>query len=538
MRLEYDALNALQKSAFRINSFVLDTIQALVDRDIYIGKIPAVRPIEVPAFPYGADFDTSKATEEESMRIKDWKRMASSIHSQNAKQMSRRIQFVRTLSIAEQFKKEDSLWFVWQNDFRGRKYPTTSFLSPQSSSYAKALLEFADALPVENEEQLNHMLHHGANCFGLDKIAIEDRVLAMWMRADEVKAIARDPIGNLDLWGYTDDPWGYLAFCEQFAGFLEEGYGYKSRLITYFDGSTNGLQHFSAALRDPVGGLATNLIPGERPQDLYQRVANRVIERMKAELPDTIAQQWLDFGLDRSGCKRQVMTMPYGSTSYSCRDYTQQYIIDRMEKGHEVPDAWRNDIFTPTTYGSNHIWESIGEIVTGAREAMDWIRQCARKVARENLPLIWTSPSGFIVHQHYPETKSRRINTTIDNTLVKPSIREEDWSRVDVNRMVNGSAPNLVHSLDAAAMTFTILKCKDLGIRDFAMVHDSYGTHAHHAPALNAMLREAFVEMYLSCDPLDDFRNACRTSVKDLPPAPKKGDLDITGVLDSKYFFA
>lgn len=538
MRLEYDALNTLQKSQFRINQFVLDTIKGLTEREIYIGKIPSVSNVEIPAFPYASDFDTKDANEEQKRKIKDWKRMASSIHAQNNKLMSRRIQFLRTLAIADQFAKESTMWFVWQNDFRGRKYPTTTFLSPQSSSYAKALLEFADALPIDSEGALDHFLHHGANCLGLDKLSLEDRILGVALRQDEVKAIARDPIEHLDLWMDADDPFGYLAFCKEYAGFLEEGFGYLSRLITYFDGSCNGLQHFSAALRDPIGGLATNLIASEKPQDIYQMVANRVVDKFKSQLPDTLAQQWLDFGLDRKGTKRQVMTMPYGSTSYSCRQYTQQYIMEAIENGKAVPDDWRDDIYAPTTFASNAIWEAIGETVQGARVAMDWIRKCARMVARENLPLIWTSPSGFTVFQHYPDMKQRRIQTTIDNVLIKPTVREEDWSKVDVNRMVNGSAPNLVHSLDAAAMTFTIIKCAAEGIRDFAMVHDSYGVHAHHAPTLNAKLREAFVEMYSSCDPLEDFRQACLKSVSGVPEAPSKGDLDITEVLNSHYFFA
>lgn len=538
MQLEYEAINALQKSQFRINRFVLDTIKALVDRKIYIGKIPSVAGIEVPPFPFPEDFDTAAATPEQNRKIKDWKRMASGIHAQNAKLMSRRVQFVRTLSIAEQYASHDALWFVWQNDFRGRKYPTTTFLSPQSASYSKALLEFSNGLPIENEEQLNHFLHHGGNCLGLDKASLSDRILGAALRQDEVKEVARDPLGALELWMDADDPFGYLAFCKEYAGFLEEGWGFKSHMITFFDGSCNGLQHFSAALRDPVGGLATNLIPSETPQDIYQMVANRVIEKFKKDLPDTLAQQWLDFGLTRSGTKRQTMTLPYGSTSYSCRSYTQQYIMDRMEKGDPVPDEWKDDIYAPTTYASNHIWEALGETVQGAREAMDWIRKCARLVAKENLPLIWTSPSGFQVFQHYPVMKANRINTAIDNSLIKPTIREEDWDNVDVNRMVNGSAPNLVHSLDAAAMTFTIIKCVEDGIRDFAMVHDSYGVHAHHAPQLNKRLREAFVEMYSSCDPLEDFRQACLKSVPNVPPAPAKGDLDLQGVLDSDYFFA
>ena len=38
------------------------------------------------------------------------------------------------------------------------------------------------------------------------------------------------------------------------------------------DGSCNGLQNFSAMLRDEVGGKAVNLIPSDKPQDVYMEV--------------------------------------------------------------------------------------------------------------------------------------------------------------------------------------------------------------------------------------------------------------------------
>lgn len=56
-----------------------------------------------------------------------------------------------------------------------------------------------------------------------------------------------------------------------------------SKLPVALDGSCSGIQHFSAMLRDEIGGNAVNLIPAELPQDVYGMVAKKVIEQAQAD---------------------------------------------------------------------------------------------------------------------------------------------------------------------------------------------------------------------------------------------------------------
>ena len=44
---------------------------------------------------------------------------------------------------------------------------------------------------------------------------------------------------------------------------------------------------------------------------------------------------------------------------------------------------------------------------------MEWLKQVTRLASKEDLPLTWSTPSGFIVLQQYREvtTRSRRIET-------------------------------------------------------------------------------------------------------------------------------
>ena len=112
---------------------------------------------------------------------------------------------------------------------------------------------------------------------------------------------------------------------------------------------------------------------------------------------------------------------------------------------------------------------------------------------------------------------------------------------VDSRKSVSGSSPNFVHSLDAAALTFTVDKCVKDGVVDFAMVHDSYATHSPNMPLLNNRLREAFVEMYKENDVLKDLYDSAVYTLKDgtdVPLPPERGSLDIDEVMLSDYFFA
>lgn len=536
MPLEYKAMNALQKTKWSVNHQVLDVMQQVWESGELWKGIPARNDAAIPPSPF-PHINKEDMTEDQRRRFVEWKHTASRIHQMNARNQSKRIQFARTLQLAQRFSQYDGFYFPYQMDFRGRKYTTVPFLTPQGTAYAKALLHFAEGKPIETKEQASWLAIHGANSFGYDKAAFTDRELWVYMNSDRIKAIAADPFSEL-FWTEADEPWLFLAFCFEWAQYLDEGFGFVSHLPIGMDGSNNGLQHFSAQLRDEIGGLATNLMPSNKPQDIYQQVADRVIENLKSlsAQGDDMAQHWLDFGINRKTCKRPVMVVPYGGQRYSCRAYIEEYIMDKLEGGAKAP--WGDDHFAASQYLTPFVWDAISEVVVSARKAMDWIQGVASQVSKLNLPLIWTSPSGFVVQQQYPSVEERRITTYIDNTLIKPTANELNMETLDKRRAVQGSSPNFVHSMDAAAMTITITKALDAGIESFAMIHDSYGTHAADTPQLARLIREAFVEMYEQNDVLEQFRNAALEVVDDVPEVPAKGNLDLHQVLESDFFFA
>jgi len=303
------------------------------------------------------------------------------------------------------------------------------------------------------------------------------------------------------------------------------------------DGSCNGLQHFSMMLRDQIGGEYTNLIPGEKPRDIYQEVANilnRIVNKDAAE-GNEWARIWQG-KITRKVTKRGVMTTPYGSKRFGLREQLKVELakIDRNYLGVD-------DDFPAINYLSKQLFVAIREVVVAAGLAMDWLQSVARTMAKANLKMTLTTPVSFPVSQDYRDQHLTRIDTIFGGIRLRIGLTS-DTKDIAPGRMINGIAPNLIHSMDAAHLMLTVNKAATEGLNAFGMIHDSYGTHAGNTAKLNALLREAFVEMYAP-NLFEEFRDELLTQLPpelqaEIPPLPPLGDLDPAGIFDSKYFYA
>ena len=537
MDMEYQATNLLQETAWKVNKPVFDLMNIAWEQELLIGDMPDRRELPVPPSPVPKKLKKSEFSEAQKELFKDWKGKATLVYHENIRRKSRILQFMRTLQLAKRFSKYEHFYFPYQADFRGRKYTISAFLTPQGTEPAKALLTFAKGLPIEDQEQADWLAIHGANCAGIDKVSFTERI--KWISENEEHILKSAELGlDYEWWTQFDDAWLFFAFCLEWRAFKRKGFGYVSHLPIALDGSNNGLQHYSAMLRCPIGGKATNLTNEETPQDTYQEVADVVIDKLEILSDiDKIALFWKDSGIiNRKMTKRPVMVVPYGGTRFSCHNYVEEYVNDQIRSGVELyfPEHKKNEYIN---YLTTLVWAAISEVVVSARECMNWIRDVAKRLSKAGFPVTWNTPTGLCVYQHYKAFKFRQIDTTIDGKLLRPVLLEEEALKIDPQRSVNGSAPNFVHSLDASCLTLTIHKCSNYKIENFQVIHDSYGTHAANTPVLAKLLREAFVEIYTENDVLAEFRSSALEVLDEVPEPPKRGTLDLNQVLDSKYFF-
>lgn len=530
------AINALQRVRWRINGPMLSIMKDVArhfDLDEIISQAETPRPPKPTWLTDGMKKDAM--TEDQLIEFRAWKRLLTEWHTDVKLRGTRVGRFYTARSVADQFKDYPALHFVYSADFRGRLYALTTGVSPQGSDMQKALLEFADGKPLLTQGAKDWFCIAGANRYGYDKASLKDRVQWVMDRKDALIRIASDPISYRD-WTEADSPLQFLAWCLEFAEWQKHGDAFESRIAVGMDGSCNGLQNFSAMLRDELGGRATNLVPRDKPNDIYQMVANVTTKRLQEmygldERRESYRQRWLKHGINRTLVKRSVMTLPYGSTRFSSAEFIEG---DYLKAG-KVPEFAKDEYRRASGFLSFPVWDSIGDVVVKAREAMEWLQEAAGLIIRAgHSQIIWHSPSGFPVIQSYWEQIDHRIHTKLcgSTKILVPSESKD----ANLRKHRNGVAPNFVHSLDAAHLTMTINAATSEGITALAMIHDDYGTHAADAPVMYRLIREVFVAMYESNDPLQQF--AAAYAEVQFPEQPSKGDLDLRMVLESEYFFS
>lgn len=566
-----NALNTMQNTAWAVNTKVLDVMRELFNRETSesVAGLPPRCRREIPRCPVcGGDMSqVSKKNPHPCLAnnleaLKTWKAASADTHDYNARVMSKYLQHSTIMTMAEKLKDEEAFYYPYQMDFRGRVYAVPSGLTPQGTKASKGLLHFAKGKALGSEDALKWLMIHGANCWGEDKVDFAARQQWVLDNEDKILACAEDPIG-FQWWTDADSPWCFLAFCFEWSGYKQHGLAFESRLPIAMDGSCNGIQIFSLILRDEEGGKAVNVLPSDKPQDIYQLVADRVTEKMKwyAEHGDAVystkqkdektgdplflydqrteAREWLKMGINRKATKRQVMVLPYGGTQQSCKDYTLEYLKGRIEDGYE----WGTNAFRSTLFASGLIWESINEVVKAPQVAMKYLQKVASMVSKEGLPIYWITPTGLPVMQAYRATELCRIETKVGDVRLQLSVRAEA-AEIDRIRQRNGISPNYIHSLDAAALQRTVCIARERGIDGFAMIHDSYGTHAADTPLLARTLREVFVQMFGGeRNILDEFTQEVvkvldEEALQELPPLPELGALEVSKVMEADFFFA
>lgn len=523
------AMNTLQRVRWQISSEMLETVKLVAqhyDMDEVIGQA------EVPAPPRPAFLEHVNDTEAMSAAQLDefarWKREKREWHTQLKLRATKVGRFSTALRVAEDFSPYPAIYFVYFADFRGRLYAKTTGVNPQGSDLQKALLRFAEGKPLDSPEAELWFLCHGANRWGHDKVSLEDRAAWVKERTRMLLDFADDPVNNAG-WMEADKPLQFLAWCKEFARWHRSPHDFRSHIPVGMDGTCNGLQNFSAMLRDEVGGKATNLIPGDKPRDIYHEVAEVAAFKLRQSAPDEagMRDKWLGHGINRSLVKRSVMTRPYGSTRFSCSDF----IVEEYFRAGKAPEFSKDEYSRGASFLSYYVWDGIAEVVVKANEAMDWLQRAASKIIGDGADEIrWTTPSGFPVLQSYKKHQSKRIRTTLcGNAFLRLGVETDD---PDKAKHRNGIAPNFIHSYDAAHLQLATVAAGAEGMA-LAMIHDDYGTHAADAPRLARIIRETFVGMYEGCAPLEELAERYG-----LPAPPQPGSLNLRDVLASRYFFA
>lgn len=532
------AINMIQGTAWQVNTEILDVAVALAKQESFgeivstaaLGTTKPPRPEWIPEDKKMADMD-----EREQAALRSWKTATRLWHEKNKLNAGTYRRFCSAIRMAQRYREHRSIWYVWFADSRGRLYPAVSGgISPQGSDLQKALLRFADAMPLSTPSAVRWFLINGANKWGFDKATLDARAAWAAERDELLIAFAEDPLSNRG-WMDADSPMQFLAWCMEYARWRRDPEFFVSQLPVGMDGSCNGLQNLSACLRDEVGGKATNLSVNEVMEDIYRRVAEAAMLRLadlryEEEDKEIIRQTWVKVGVSRTLTKRSVMTTPYGVTRLTAERYL---VSDNLAAG-AVPEFSISQYKMAASVLMDAVWPAIGDVVVKGTQLMTWLKKSSRKIIKVggDPRITWTSPSGFPASQTYYEEATFRVLTRLHG---KYQIRIAEKRDIpDSGRHASGMAPNFVHSLDAAHLHLTVASLAEQGITSIMAVHDDLGCHAANADVLFKTIRQEFVDMYTEHDPVQEL---C-SKYDYLTDPPSKGSLNIEEVLLSDYFFS
>lgn len=215
-------------------------------------------------------------------------------------------------------------------------------------------------------------------------------------------------------WLGAEDPWQCLASCVELVQALrsENPEGYISHLPVHQDGTCNGLQHYAALGGDVDGAIQVNLLPSERPQDVYSGVARLVIKAVEkdAEEKNIPAAKILAGRITRKVIKQTVMTNVYGVTFVGAREQIENRIkelpgIDddiakvnaeaeekvraQAELTGQVPEyAPRMTPYNISLYLTGKVFDSLGQMFNGAQKIQAWLNESARRIAKSVPPEV------------------------------------------------------------------------------------------------------------------------------------------------------
>ena len=547
-------LNKIQSVPWNINTRVLDVMKYIIDNNLVDPKSPKMNPKlfgGIPTFEtldvdtmiiksdYGVTDNNGKFIKEED--YKRWYKDRTEQEGVIEKIIGKRYGYMYALDIAERFKNYPAIYFTYQFDYRYRIYPLQQHLNPQQSGNLKSLLQFHRGCVLDSSG-VYWLKIHGANCYGYDKDPYNVRIEKINEMTEDIKLIAEDPLGHLHLWVDCDSPFEYLAFCFSYSDYLKDN-GAIIYTPVALDATCSGIQIYSGLLLDGDGAEAVN-VTGKTRNDIYSKVAtvgNELLNKgdypyqltfktsdgNEKTLSTSLEASSLKNNITRKLTKRNVMTVPYSVTARGMFDQVRDILSEDELDGNIW---WKGDKWIAAKVIVDVNIKAISQVVKGATQGQEYIKQITQQIASEDKYLRWKSPIFELpMVQRMPKESLQRIRTPFGMLRFY-----NETDSINKQKMLSSIAPNFIHNLDLTLLLLTVEECIELGVDDFWLIHDSYGVLPNDVAKLNPSVRKSFVKLF-SFPILKDWVEQLGLEFDE---SVMINTLDLDKVLESEYIFS
>ena len=572
-----DALNFLQEVPLSINRYCLEAVlwavEDIPNRADAIDGFPVLEEVKELKWPK----DTSSWTDKQ---IATHARSIQHREKRNATVKSNRAQLQDDIEEALGLATLDQMYFPYNWDTRSRVYHVPRF-GHHRPDHIRGLIQFANGclLDETNSDAVKiQIANTWANAVSdeddrkVDKLSFDDR--KAWVDANEEIILLcgenfADPRAFAH-WSTADEPVQHLAACRDwylYRKFDGKG-GHVSHLPIAYDGTNSGLQHYSGLSRAQDDGKKVNLVPGNPvPEDIYLYVAAESTRIAREDLEGDDEEKafyaglWLNnYKIDRGVCKRNTMTYVYSSNQRGMADQIREDTMQKLNDAHAIkgePHPFINEdtAFKAANYLGGVNMRAIRKVIKSAEAGMDFLRNLCRIMYQHDHHMHWVTPIGFPVYHMKTGSDRQRIASPFFNSDTGKMIPENKFKInfrkpneiIDRVSARNGVAPSFIHSLDATHLMLAANKCREYGVDNLLVVHDSFATDAANAHLMNECVRAAFVELYLEQDHFGDLLEQCKVTLDaagvdiskiDWPQVPEPGTLDLMRIMDCLWAFS
>ncbi len=612
------AANNLQQTSWKINpkvlAVLLQNIDSIIPKDIPMYEKAIPKSLLKTAYEKYRSKPSPANKASYNLVAKEWEKTLRPLQVR-----AKRAEIKTTIGKAKQLVEWNKFYSLVDLDYRGRVYYKEPSMNYQGNDIARGLMSFSESKVIDDNGK-RALAVHTANSYN-EKFNVED--IPDWVKEDYKAILIAEGIdtisvdkfsiedrinwfnNNWDLIDITADQ-GILQECEKPVVFLacclewcdiadmeEQGLIPTSSIPVAIDGTCNGYQHSAAMSRDDKTGDLVALNDTVIPQDLYVKVAQKLVELA----PDFFKDRPMSYAeIRKLLSKRATMTRAYSAGA--------QTIAESMYS--DCVQAGADELYNITQIDCDelavHILKAIEEVCPGSQTTMKFLQDLAQwelgtfEYQDEQGAKVSHAKINKYKQLARVANKEQRANPTVENTLeldkinakisecklvlvkghagedirwmtrsgfpviYKVNATRQDTCKSTLRGVIGGAAnqpgrinhvakiyldttnrreasagisPNYIHSQDATHLALVV---DDFGV-NFGAVHDGFSCHASDIDKLKQLTQEKFVEMYSDDDPLEAVKR-CITSNDCTIEVPALGDLEITSVLSSRNFFS
>lgn len=439
--------------------------------------------------------------------------------------------------------KDNSLYFNYFIDWRGRLYTNTSYFSFQGGELARSLLMFKEG-QVLTGKGLENLKIYTANCYGLDKLSYNQRLEWTNNNLDKIISVPNLSEYKLDF-NYmsqgidtmstnfynfmmeADEPLLFLSCCVELKNYYANPTVFLSRLPVYLDATCNGLQHLSTMINDTNLAKFVNLVNSNKdeiPKDVYLHMVSFVNNKIQKYIEKDYSLAILgNILINRKFIKPGIMTIAYGSTSRGIGDQLKINHFRQLDlvKGKKKAYVLINKEFNKTEFDIHLTLKQITVLAKAIHSVLydvfpnltilvKYLKDMNKMLKKLKLHTVWLTPAGLIIEQNYSPLVKREITTSILGRRKSISLKEKNRNLTDIRKQNSAIVPNIVHSFDASNIAL-LVKNISSNFCDKKMnlltIHDCFATNANDVEKMVLKVKLAFISLYSDKSFIESYHN-------------------------------